>query len=95
MNNKKNINVNYIKVCNNDQSSLNELKKINKNEETFNVLNMGKYYNKNIYQCTPKKDNKLVNSSVDEKNNFYIYYGDWGWGLGIGDWGLGIGPNPQ
>ena len=68
MNNKKNINVNYIKVCNNDQSSLNELKKINKNEETFNVLNMGKYYNKNIYQCTPKKDNKLVNSSIDEKN---------------------------
>jgi hypothetical protein len=32
----------------------------------------------------------------------YIFNGDWGWGLGIGDWGLGIGdwaqspiPNPQ
>jgi hypothetical protein len=23
----------------------------------------------------------------------YFLFGDWGWGLGIGDWGLGIGPN--
>ena len=22
-------------------------------------------------------------------------FGDWGWGLGIGDWGLGPIPNPQ
>ena len=33
---------------------------------------------------------------------YFILYGDWDWGLGIGDWGLGIGdwaqspiPNPQ
>ena len=25
----------------------------------------------------------------------FMYNGDWGWGLGIGDWGLGIGTNPQ
>ena len=28
-------------------------------------------------------------------NIFKNIYGDWGWGLGIGDWGMGIGPNPQ
>jgi hypothetical protein len=25
----------------------------------------------------------------------FFLYGDWGWGLGIGDWGLGPIPNPQ
>jgi len=27
--------------------------------------------------------------------NIFIFNGDWGWGLGIGDWGLGPIPNPQ
>ena len=64
MNNKKNINANYIKVYNNDQSSLNELKKINNNDEIFNVLNKRKFFNKTIYQYMSK--NKKL--SQDDKN---------------------------
>ena len=64
MNNKKNINANYIKVYNNDQSCLNELKKINNNDEIFNVLNKRKFFNKAIYQYMSK--NKKL--SQDDKN---------------------------
>jgi hypothetical protein len=28
-------------------------------------------------------------------SKFFIIFGDWGWGLGIGDWGLGPIPYPQ
>ena len=65
MSNKKNINVEYSKVCNNEQSSLSELQDYNKNKKTFNFLNK-----KHILINTIKnKDNsKLLNNSEKEKN---------------------------
>ena len=64
MNNKKNINENYIKVFNNEQSSLNELKKSSNNDETFKALNERKIFSKTIIQYISRNKN----FTLDEKN---------------------------
>ena len=75
MNNKKNINENYIKACINDQSSLHELKKISYNDEAFKVLNNRKIFNKNILQYISKnkilyEKNRTIKRKIEkEKNN--------------------------
>ena len=66
MNNKKNINAEYFKVYNNEQSSLSELQNSDKNKEMLMFLNNKKILSKNILQRIKNKDNnKLIN---EEKN---------------------------
>jgi hypothetical protein len=61
MNNKKNINVDQIKVGNNEQSSLSELEYCTKNKETFNFLNKKQSAFNIIRQRIKSKDNnKLI-----------------------------------
>jgi len=50
-----------------------------------------------IFKNNEKDENlTIIKEKIKFLNCFYkVIYGDWGWGLGIGDWGLGIGPNPQ
>ena len=66
MNNKKNINAEYFKVYNNEQSSLSELQNSDKNKEMFKFLNKKKLMSKYILQRIKNKDN---NKLIDEEKN--------------------------
>ena len=69
MNNKKNINVDQIKVGNNEQSSLSELEYCTKNKEMFNFLNKKQSAFNIIRQRIKSKDNnKLIFIPDKEKN---------------------------
>jgi hypothetical protein len=69
MNNKKNINVDEIKVGNNEQSSLSELAYCTKNKEMFNFLNKKQSAFNIIRQRIKSKDNnKLIFIPDKEKN---------------------------
>ena len=69
MNNKKNINVEKIKIGNNDQSSFSELEHCTKNKEMFNFLNKKQKAINIIRQRIKNKDNnKLLIISDKEKN---------------------------
>jgi hypothetical protein len=68
MNNKKNINVEKIKIGNNDQSSFSELEHCTKNKEMFNFLNKKQKAINIIRQRIKNKDNNKLIISDKEKN---------------------------